>query len=226
MIVKFLNTLADQIRAGSARLTDAGWNVAQALVDGVVNGLRSIAGRAVSAAVNMAKSMLSGALGALGIHSPSTEFHWMGEMMVLGVANGLDDHAHIAAQAAENLGTDMIDTMGKTLDGLSKVLGKDLVDFNPTITPVLDLTQIKKDAAGIGDLLNMPEFDVKSALNNAKNAAAGFETNRTDDGTTTTDTGSGSTTVFNQTNNSPKALTAAEIYRQTNNLISRTKGGN
>lgn len=225
MIVKFLNTLADQIRSGSARLTDAGWNVAQALIDGVVNGLRSLAGRAVSAAANLAKSMLNGALGMLGIHSPSTEFHWIGQMMVLGVANGLDDHAHTAVMAAENLGSGMIDTMGKTLDGLSKVLGKDLVDFNPTITPVLDLSQIQKDAAGIGDLLNMPEFDVKSALTNAKNAAAGFDSNRTDDTTSTTDEGTGNTTVFNQTNNSPKALTSAEIYRQTNNLISRTKGG-
>ncbi len=217
--------MADQIRAGSARLQEAGWNVAQAIIDGITNGLKSLVGRAASAAASAAKTVLNAAMGVLGIHSPSTEFHWIGEMAVLGMANGLSDYSHVAANSAAEVGENAIDAMSKTLSGLSKVLGSDLIDFNPTITPVLDLTQVRSDAASISDMLNLSDFDIVSALNNAKNAGVGFETNRTDDGIDEV-VELGSNYTFNQTNTSPKALSDVEIYRQTNNLISRTKGAN
>ena len=118
---------------------------------------------------------------------------------------------------------DIVDSMGKTLGDLSSVLGNDLIDFEPTITPVLDLTQVKKEAGSLVDILAMPAFDLGSTSSSAQNANNGFEDNRdASDGEETTN-GSGSTVIFKQTNNSPKALSQVEIYRQTKNLISQTK---
>ena len=37
-------------------------------------------------------------------------------------------------------------------------------------------------------------------------------------------TGTGAVYTFNQTNNSPKALSRYEIYRQTRNLVAMAKG--
>jgi len=225
-VVAFINSMTAQVHASSGALSRAGGDLAEALIDGAVRALGSLAGRAAAAAFNMAKGMLNAALGALKISSPSKEFYWIGQMMIAGVVNSLNDNSDKSDNAAASLGEGMIDSMGKTLDGLSKVLGSDLIDFDPTITPVLDLSQVKKDAASIGDLLNMPAFDVKSALSNAKNAGSEFEANRadgTDEGNAPT---SGATYTFNQTNTSPKALTPVEIYRQTDNLISKTKGVN
>lgn len=224
MVISFINSLAAEIRSAGPRMGDAGANLAQAIIDGVVGGLRQFAGRAVQAAANMAKNMLNAALGVLGIHSPSREFYYIGKMMVQGAANSLNDNAHIATQAAEDLGTGMIDSMGKTLTGLSSALGSDLIDFNPTITPVLDLSQVQKDAGTITDLLSLPAFDVSSTRVGANNAGSEFDSNRTNEGDATAPRG-GDTYTFNQVNNSPKALPEAEIYRQTNNLISRTKKG-
>lgn len=223
-VIAFINSMTAQIRASSGALSNAGANLADALIDGVVMGLGRLAGRAAAKAADIAKGMLNAALGALGIHSPSKEFYWMGTMMIAGVINSLDDNSKHAEKAAGDLGNNMINSMSNTLDGLSKVLGSDLIDFNPTITPVLDLTQMKKDASGISDLLNLPTFDISGTYKNAKNAGSGFEENRTDgeDGTTN---GSGTTYTYVQNNNSPKALDAVEIYRQTDNLISRTKRG-
>jgi hypothetical protein len=223
LIFDFVSALANAIRSSGARLTNAGIDLADALVDGVVNGLRSLAGRAVSAAWDLAKSMLNAALGALRVSSPSKEFVWIGKMIVMGLVVGLEKHGDQAVKATEGVGEGMIDSMGKTLTGLSKVLGSDLIDFDPTITPVLDLTQVKKDASEIGSLLSMPDFDVKSAYSRAKDAAIGYESNRTDDGDTTLENTSGNVWNFTQVNNSPKALSPTEIYRQTDNLISRTK---
>lgn len=223
LIFAFLDSLADAIRRSGPRLADAGWDIAEAMIDGVVNGLKSLVKRGVDAAVNLARSMWNAAMDFLGIHSPSKKMHWAGQMMVLGVSGGLDDYAHIAAKSAENVGSDMVDSMGKSLDGLSKVLGTDLIDFNPTITPVLDLSQVKKDALGINGLMGMADFDVNAALSRAKSAGAGFELNRSDDDSRDDSVGIGNTYTYNQVNNSPKALSPVEIYRQTDNLISRTK---
>jgi hypothetical protein len=69
----------------------------------------------------------------------------------------------------------------------------------------------------------MPAFDLATATASAQNANNGFEDNRdTGDGQDGTN-GSGDTYYYNQTNNSPKALSSIEIYRQTSNLISKTK---
>jgi hypothetical protein len=146
-------------------------------------------------------------------------------MMIQGVTNSLNENADTAASAAGNVGTSMTDSMRKTLDGLSKVLGSDLIDFNPTITPVLDLSQVKKDAASLDSLLSLPTFDVSGAYANAKTASSSFESNRKA-GEGDGQNGSSTNYTFNQTNNSPKALSAIEIYRQTDNVISRAKGGN
>lgn len=221
-VVSFINSMTDQIRASSRAISAAGANLAEALIEGVVQGLGRLAGRAAAKAWDVAKSMLNSALGALGINSPSKEFYWMGTMMIAGVVNALGDHSKRSEKAAEEIGTNMIDSMGRSLSGLSKVLGSDLIDFNPTITPVLDLSQVKKDASSIGSLLDLPTFDVSGSSISAKNASSGFESNRSD-GEDGTASGSGTTYNYVQNNSSPKALDAVEIYRQTNNLISTTQ---
>jgi tape measure domain-containing protein len=223
-VISFINSMTAQIRASSGALENAGANLASALIDGVIGGLSRLAGRAAAKAFDVAKGMLNSALGALGIHSPSKEFYWMGTMMIAGVVNSLSDNSKYAEQASADLGKNMIDSMGETLTGLSKVLGSDLIDFDPTITPVLDLSQVKKDASGISDLLNLPKFDVSGSYNSAKSAGSGFEANQSD-GEETPGGNSGKTYNFVQNNNSPKALDAIEIYRQTDNLISKAKRG-
>lgn len=224
-VIAFINAMTAQVRASSGALADAGANLAEALIDGVVKGLGRLAGRAAAKAADIAKGMLNAALGALGINSPSKEFYWMGTMMIAGVVNSLDDGSDKSARAAADVGKGMIKSMSDTLDGLNAALGTDTMEFNPTITPVLDLSQVKKDAASMGDLLLLPAFDVSGAYANAKTTSSSFESNRKrddEDG----QNGSRTSYTFNQTNNSPKALSPIEIYRQTDNLISRAKGGN
>jgi len=226
LVFKFIDSIANEIRNSGSRLANAGVNLADALVDGVVNGLRTLAGRAAQAAKDMASKMLNAALGVLGIASPSKEFYWIGTMMVAGVVDSLNDNSDEASKATNDMGNAMIDSMSKSLDGLSKVLGTDLIDFDPTITPVLDLSQIKKDAGEIGNLLKAPTFDVGTSYDGAKNAKAGYESNRTDNEESNTSGNTGNVWNFQQVNNSPKALSTAEIYRQTNNMISKMKGAN
>jgi len=225
VLVAFLNSMTAQIRASSAAIGAAGWNIAKALVDGIASGLGSLAGHAVGLARSMGTSMIRAAMEAIDAHSPSRKMYWLGQMFVLGMTNAVQDDTPLASKAAAGLGNKMIDSMSSTLGGLNDALGVDTMEFNPTITPVLDLSQVKKDASSMGDLLSLPAFDVSGAFANAKTASSSFESNRrTDD--EDGQNGSGSSYTFYQTNNSPKSLSPIELYRQTDNLISRAKGGN
>ena len=224
LVFKFVAAVADGIRNSGERLVNAGFDLAEALIEGVIRGLAQLVRKVVDAAINLAKSMWNGILDFFGVSSPSKQMIWMSKQLALGAAKGLDDYGYIATKSMVGMGEDMIDSMGKTLSGLSAVLGSDLIDFNPTISPVLDLTQVKKDAGEIADILKMPEFNVDGSLNSAKNAGSGFEENRSGGDTPDDGTSSGGDTYnYTQNNNSPKALDDIEIYRQTKNLISRTK---
>lgn len=224
LIFKFIDGIADGIRDSGPRLADAGINIATAIVDGIVSGIKRLVQRAIDVIVNMAKSMWESVKGFFDIFSPSKKMIWLSKMLVLGIEKGIEKYGNIAVKSTVGMGEDMLDAMGNTLDGLSKVIGKDIVDFDPTITPVLDLSKVKKDADEINDLLNMPQFTVNGIRASARDAGSGFESNRVTNDDDTTN-GFGDSYTFNQTNNSPKALTAVEIYRQTDNLISKSKKG-
>jgi hypothetical protein len=144
---------------------------------------------------------------------------------MMGGESGLIKYGHLMSDAAVGVGEDVMSGMTDTLSGLSDALGSDLIDFNPTIAPVLDLSQVKKEAASLTDILAMPVFDPTATNVSAQNANAGFETNRDTGNAADGTTASGATYNFTQNNTSPKALSTTEIYRQTNNLVSRTKEG-
>lgn len=224
LIFDFISAIADAIRNSGERIVEAGWDIATALIEGIVRGIKALVKKAIDAVINMAKSMWEGIKDFFTIFSPSRKMKWIGKMVVLGLVQGIDAYADTAANSAVGVGEGIVDSMGKTLDGLSTVLNKDLIDFEPTIKPVLDLTQVKKDAGEIASILSMPEFDVTSSYNGAKSAGSGYEDNRTPGDDPTEGAAGGDTWNFVQNNNSPKALSNAEIYRQTKNLISRTRG--
>ena len=95
-------------------------------------------------------------------------------------------------------------------------------NFTPIVRPVLDLTDVKKDAGKINSMVTAQPLKVDTTLAKAKDASAGYSANRA----AQTDVMERPSTSFEYTqiNNSPKALSNAEIYRQTNNQLSKVKG--
>lgn len=220
LIFSFLNGIADSINKNSYKMGEAGWNIAEALVMGIVRGIAGMASRAVQSAIDLAKSIGKSAMDALGIKSPSRVFSWIAQMLVQGLVLGMQRYGSAAVDATAAVGEDVVDAMKNTLSNLSVIAGSELMDFSPTISPVLDLSAVRKDAHLLSDLLAVGTLDVASSALLAQQAAAAYEQNREDDGTSAESRG-GDTYNFTQTNYSPKALPEAEIYRKTKNLISQ-----
>lgn len=219
LVIRFVNGVADGIRNNGAKMGEAGVNLATALVEGTIRGIAAGIGRAAQRAADMANEMLRSAKAALGIKSPSREFMWIMEQCIAGIEVAADKHGDRASNAAAGIGSDMIDSMAKSLTGLSKVLGSDLIDFDPTITPVLDLSLVKASAADMLKMLNIPTLDLSATTGNAVATRNAFESSRATVEDSATAPG-GTTYNFTQNNTSPKALPPAEIYRNTKNIIS------
>lgn len=221
LILNFINGIANAIRNNSYAMGQAGGNLASAIVEGMVRGIAGGISAVVGAAENLAKSALQAAKNKLGIHSPSKEFEDVGKFSALGVGVGLTKYSYIAAKAAEGVGEESIEALRKSISGISDVLTTD-ANFNPIIRPVLDLTDVKKQSSQIGSVLAPAPIKTDLSYSRAKDASTGYSANKTAQQQTEV---MGTTKFeYTQINNSPKALSSAEIYRQTNNQLSTVKG--
>jgi tape measure domain-containing protein len=225
MVIDVMNGIADAIRQHSKEMRDAAANIGDAILDGISGGVNNSKKRGgiMDSITSMATNALSSVKSILGIKSPSTAFAEVGKFTVLGFVQGLDDYASRASDSANALGGDVLAAMGKTISGLGSLIGDNMDDLNPVVTPVLDLTNIQRDSGTIGDLLQAAPISFAGTYAQASVASAGQTENQALLAELTGAT-SRESVSFTQNNYSPKALSAAEIYRQTNNQLSQAKG--
>ena len=153
-----------------------------------------------------------------GIHSPSRVFKdEIGSNLAAGLVEGfIEKMLSLSPQMKLAVPTDfkMDDIDTSSVKAFSGIIGKisDAIkggmDIQPTITPVLDLTNVNN---------GLKTINGKYGLNMAVQTSSGFENNRSNGiiGPNGTSVTSGFT--FNQYNTSPKSLSRAEIHRDTMN---------
>lgn len=222
MIIAVMNGIAEAIRDNAQDVRDAAENIGEAIIDGISGGVDDGSPGLMTKIRGLAGAMLLGARSALGINSPSKEFRdQVGMSIPEGIGVGVDKYGYMATNSVVSMGENLLTTMGKTISGLGDKIGA-MDDFNPVITPVLDLSDIQKSSAKIGGLLATAPIDLGYTTAQASAASAGYAANL--EALEALAEASGVTQSFTQNNYSPKALSQAEIYRQTNNQISQAKG--
>jgi tape measure domain-containing protein len=220
MVIRFINGTANQIRADTPQLRSAAINLAGAIIDGMTFGIFGGIPDVENAAISMAKSALNAAKSFLGINSPSKEFRdqvgaGIPEGTVVGIQNGIGD----VNDAVEDMGKQALDTVTKTMGTLGDSISTNL-NLSPTITPVLDLTKAQSGFNTLNSLSKSQLLNVSATTNKATSIAASNSAAATALGATSTDDNS---VTFNQYNTSPVALSATDIYRQTNNQLSKVR---
>ena len=187
------------------------------MVDGFIEGIESRIEAAARAAARMAAAALMAAKSEFDINSPSREFAKLGAYAVMGLVNGFDNNADLAADAAGRMVDATIDNLKNTIAAISDIINSD-IDSEPTIRPVLDLSNVE---AGTTRLNAMFSRTQAVRISNGMNRQNGEEIQN---GSGVNGVNGGNTTYqFTQNNYSPKALSRAEIYRQTKNQFSVMK---
>ena len=221
-----INKLGKELdQAGSALGKTASTNLYQAAVNsakGFLDGLKAQQ-KAIEAVMDaIAAKMVKAIKAKLKIKSPSRVFMEIGDYTGKGLAKGLEGTSKIVAKSAESVGTEAVDSVRKSISGFSDLITSDMAT-RPTITPVLDLTNFRKDAAQMGQLLPTQGISLDAAYAKAKFVRDALATQRAA-AAQVEDAAAAGTVNYTQINNSPKALSEATIYRQTKNQLSTVKG--
>jgi len=221
-----INALGKELdQAGSALGKTASTNLYQAAVNsakGIVDGLQKEQANIEKQMDKIADAMVKAIKKKLGIKSPSVVFAKVGGFSGEGLAKGLLGSSKLIAKSAEDVGTTAVESLRKSMSGFSDLITHD-IDSRPTITPVLDLSNFRKDAARMGRLMPERSISIDSAYAKARFVRDGYASNQA--ATVPSDDISPSSGVtYIQNNNSPKALSSAEIYRNTKSQLSTVKG--
>ena len=223
-----INTLSNDIELASSKLgKTASSNLYQAGVNaakGIVEGLKSEMKPLEKVMAELANKIVGSLKKALKIKSPSRVMAELGKFVGKGLAEGLTSTAKEVEKASDIVSSTTIDSMRQAILEAQKMantgVGTDL-----TIRPTVDLEEVKRGMAAMRGLLNdesMVASDYRRATSLARDIRKAQEANDTTVSSGSTSS-SGNGVTFNQYNSSPAALSAADIYRQTRNQLSRIK---
>ena len=102
-IFAFFASVPGQILGALGDVGSLLFSAGKAIIQGLINGVESMVGSAISTIKSVGSSLLHGAMSALGISSPSKEFYKLGAFITQGLALGISETAAQAAAAASAL---------------------------------------------------------------------------------------------------------------------------
>lgn len=123
------------------------------LINGLKRGIQNAADSAVSAAEGVVSDAISAAKNLLGIHSPSKVFADIGKYSDEGFIQGLKSYSSKVADASEDVGKSAINGISSVISGITDALNSDM-DMEPTIRPVLDLTDVQAGKKSLYSMFN------------------------------------------------------------------------
>ena len=134
------------------------------LIKGVANGIRNGASHLISATGSMASKALQHFKSKLGISSPSKVFAEAGRWIPEGIAVGIEKTSRKVENAVSSLADNTVDTMSEAIAKAYDILDSS-DNLNPTITPVLDLSQVRKESAGLNSMFGTETVSLASSFN-------------------------------------------------------------
>ena len=146
-------TVADDSVNKVADYKENFYKVGVSLMDGMVHGIDDNADKAVKAVRRMANRLPQIARIVLQIHSPSKVFDRLGRYLPEGMANGVIRGGQSVYSAISNMSNTIIDKAGTVMSMISDALNLDL-DYEPTITPVVDMGNVTSSMDAINSMLN------------------------------------------------------------------------
>lgn len=181
------------------------------LVEGFADGISENTYRAEAKARAMARAAAEAAEDELDEHSPSRVGYHIGDFFGLGFVNAIGTYAVKAYNASAEMADSAKTGLGNAIAKVKDMIDNG-VDGQPTIRPILDLSDVEEKSHQLNTL-----FSRSQALTVSTGIAAARGRNLQNEDT---NPNTGNSYNFTQNNYSPKALSRTEIYRQTKNQFS------
>lgn len=129
------------------------YNAGVYLVDGFANGITAEKYAAEAAARAMAKSAADAAKNELDINSPSRVGAEIGAFFGQGFVDAILGYSENAFDSVIEMGAAARDGLNRTIADISRIIESD-IDAQPTIRPVLDLSNVSRGASTLNGLFS------------------------------------------------------------------------
>lgn len=163
------DALIDTVNGYKTKFKSAGENV----VDGLTEGIEQTLPKVTKAGTGMANRALSALEGTLLIHSPSKATFADGEYLVVGFINGIRSQLGTLDDGMTEFGDTALDNMRHIVEKAAAVVESE-GDFTPTITPILDLSQIQNGVTSLNGMMGSRSYGIGASISydRAKKAAS------------------------------------------------------
>lgn len=180
-MIDLMNGLANTIRENIPLMIEAMNNVLSACAEaigayvgnfaecgkqimaGFKKGIESSIGGVAKSISNGVKNIWGKVTGFFGIHSPSKRAAEAGKYIDEGLALGLKKYSDVAGDAATDVAKETSNSLSDALSDIPNVMD---TDMQPTIRPVLDLSDVESGANEVNDLFGLnPSVGVLSNVN-------------------------------------------------------------
>ena len=122
-------------------------------VQGFANGINNNKNLARNAGSAIGRAALSAAKKAIDAHSPSKESYKLGTFFDQGFINGIISLRNKVYDSSYSVGSYAKDALNRSLMRIADIIDNN-IDVNPSIRPVMDLSDIENGAAAIDSLLS------------------------------------------------------------------------
>ena len=136
-------------RGAAGQFVSAG----RSMIQGLISGIKSAAASVASAARSVVQGAINAAKSALKINSPSKVFIEIGKFTGEGFVVGMDRTAGAVANSAASLADSAISNVRDSISKIANAVN-DNIDTQPTIRPVLDLSNVEAGARSLNGMLD------------------------------------------------------------------------
>ncbi|MDO5151741.1 MAG: phage tail protein [Eubacteriales bacterium] len=162
--------------SGVSQMASIGLN----LIKGIWIGISDAASWLWSKVSGFCSNLMSKIKGFFGIHSPSKEMAWIGDMLTQGLANGIDESAKVAVNAAQSLNEGIMGVMDSLADDMQTAVPSSFnLDADATVRSAASGV-LGKAASAFTIALNITNFnnysseDIRQLTNEVMETASQF----------------------------------------------------
>ena len=144
-----MTAMTEEIRSKYGSFYDCGWYIAEGFKVGIKDNLGSVEDMGTSLVTTAERATRE----AAKIKSPSRVFMKDGKYIAEGFALGISNNTDLAKDAGTNLIETARNNIKSSIELLNSTLNSDL-NFDPTITPMVNLDNVDAAASSISDMFN------------------------------------------------------------------------
>ena len=161
-----ISSIGSRVKGVASRYMNARTlvSIGGSLISGLASGIRSKLSGVLSAVQSVASKVVGAAKKAFKVNSPSKRFIPIGGSLMEGLAKGVLNNTRLATNSVRTAADRTVATMRATLSNASKIMATLLnMDTQPVITPVLDLSEIKKSSKSINSLFDRQSISLATS---------------------------------------------------------------